>query len=116
MTDTLKAGDTVWTVEGECIRNFDDDYYDIQIPTYVCPHTVKEYTEHNEMRPTRYVVITTDEEYYSNSEYRTSYYLTEDEALKALQEKRKQFLKYYPNNWKKIVEELQQLIEEQSND
>ena len=111
MTDTLKAGDTVWTVEGECIRNFDDDYYDIQIPTYVCHNTVKEYIEHN----TRYVVITTDGGYYSNSEYRTEYYLTEDEALKALQEKRKQFLKYYPNNWKKIVEELKQLIEEQSN-
>ena len=108
MTDTLKAGDTVWTVEGECIRNFDDDYYDIQIPTYVCSNTVKEYIEHN----TRQVVITTDGGYYSNSECRTGYYLTEDEALKALQEKRKQFLKYYPNNWKKIVEELQQLIEE----
>ena len=110
MTNTLKAGDTVWTVEGECIRNFDDDYYDIQIPTYVCHHTVKEYIEHN----TRHVVTTTDGGYYSNSEYRTGYYLTEDEALKALQEKRKQFLKYYPNNWKKIIEELQQLIEEQS--
>ena len=112
MTDTLKAGDTVWTVEGECIRNFNDDYYDIQIPTYVCSHTVKEYIEYI----TRYVVITTDGGYYSNSEHRTGYYLTEDEALKALQEKRKQFLKYYPNNWQKIVEELQQLIEEQSND
>ena len=112
MTATLKAGDTVWTVEGECIRNFDDDYYDIQIPTYVCHHTVKEYIEYN----TKCVVITTDDGYYSNSKYRTGYYLTEDEALKALQEKRKQFLKYYPNNWQKIVEELQQLIEEQSND
>ena len=112
MTNTLKAGDTVWTVEGECIRNFDDDYYDIQIPTYVCHHTVKEYKEYN----TRYVVITTDDGYYSNSEYRTGYYLTEDEALKALQEKRKQFLTDYPNNWQKIIEELHQLIEEQSND
>ena len=56
MTNTLKAGDTVWTVEGECIRNFDDDYYDIQIPTYVCSHTVKEYIE----RSTKCVVITTD--------------------------------------------------------
>lgn len=112
MTNTLKAGDTVWTIEGECIRNFDDDYYDIQIPTYVCSHTVKEYVEHNEMTPTRYVVTTTDGGYYSNSECRTGYYLTEDEAVKSLQEKRKQFLKYYPNNWKKIVEELQQLIEE----
>ena len=108
MTNTLKAGDTVWTVEGERIRNFDDDYYDIQIPTYVCSHTVKEYIEHN----TRYIVTTTYGGYYSNSEYRTGYYLTEDEALKALQEKRKQFLKYYPNNWKKIIEELQKLIEE----
>ena len=116
MTNTLKAGDTVWTVEGECIRNFDDDYYDIQIPTYVCHHTVKEYKEHNEMMPTRYVVVTTDGGYYSNSEYRTGYYLTEDEALKALQEKRKRFLTDCPNNWKKIVEELQRLIEEQSND
>ena len=108
MTDTLKAGDTVWTVEGECIRNFDDDYYDIQIPTYVCSHTVEDYKEYN----TKCVVITTDGGYYSNSEHRTGYYLTEDEALKALQEKRKQFLKYYPNNWQKIIEELQQLIEE----
>lgn len=112
MTNTLKAGDTVWTVEGECIRNFNDDYYDIQIPTYVSSHTVEEYIEYT----TRYVVITTDGGYYSNRECRTGYYLTEDEALKALREKRKQFLKYYPNNWKKIVEELQQLIEEQNND
>lgn len=30
MTNTLKAGDTVWTVEGECIRNFDDGYIEEQ--------------------------------------------------------------------------------------
>ena len=101
----------MWTVEGEYIRNFNDDYYAIQIPTYVCHHTVKEYIEYN----TKCVVITTDDGYYSNSEYRTGYYLTEDEALKALQEKRKRFLTACPNNWQKIVEELQQLIEEQSN-
>ena len=43
MTDTLKAGDTVWTVDGEWIQNFNDDYYAIKIPTHVCSHTVKDY-------------------------------------------------------------------------
>lgn len=116
MTDTLKAGDIVWTVEGEWIRNFVDDYYDIKIPTYVCSHTVKKYTEHNECIPIRYRAITTDNGYYENCEYKTDFYLTEDEALKALQEERKQFLTSCPNNWQKIIEELQQLLKEQSND
>lgn len=110
MTDTLKAGDTVWTVEGECIYNFDDDYYAIKIPTHVCSHTVKEYKEHSECTPTRYRVRTTNNRYYENCEYKTEYYLTADEAFKALQKERQQFLINYPNNWQKIVEELQQLL------
>ena len=110
MTDTLKAGDIVWTVEGEYIQNFDDDYYAIKIPTHVCSHTVKEYTKHNECIPTRYRVRTTNNRFYNNSEYRTEYYLTADEALKALQKGRQQFLINYPNNWQKIIEELQQLL------
>lgn len=108
--------DTIWTIDGECIRNFDDDYYAIRIPTHVRSHTVKEYTEHDEYIPTRYRVITTDDRYYENNEYKTEYYLTEDEAIKALQEERKQFLISYPNDWQKIIEELQQLLKEQSND
>ena len=115
MTDTLKAGDTVWTIEGECIYNFDDDYYAIIIPTHVRSHTVEECTEHNECIPTRYKVRTTNNRYYENCEYKTEYYLTEDEALKALREDRKQFLIDYPNDWQKIVEELQQLLKEQSD-
>jgi hypothetical protein len=113
MTDTLKAGDTVWTVEGEWIQNFDDDHYAIKIPTHVCSHIVKEYKEHSECTPTRYRVRTTDNRYYENCEYRKEYYLIEDEALKELRKQRKQFLKCYPNNWQKIVEELQQLLKEQ---
>lgn len=116
MTDTLKTGDTVWTVEGECIYNFDDDYYAIIIPTHVRSHTVQEYTKHNECIPTRYKVRTTNNRYYENCECRTEYYLTADESFKALQKERKQFLTNYPNNWQKIIEELQRLIEEQSND
>lgn len=112
MTDTLKAGDTVWTVEGEWICNFDDDYYAIKIPTHVCSHTVKEYTEHNESIPTRYKVITTDNKYYENCEYTTRYYLTADEALSAMFEERKKFLTNYPNNWQKIIDALQQLLKE----
>lgn len=111
---TIKAGDIVWTVDGEWIQNFDDDYYAIKIPTRVCSHTVNEYTEHNELIPTRYIITTTDNMYYSNSECRIEFYLTEDEALKALREERKQFLTLYPNDWKKIIEVLQQLLEEQS--
>lgn len=116
MTDTLKAGDTVWTIDGVWIKNFDDDYYAIKIPTHVCSHTVEEYTEHDECIPTRYRVITTDDRIYNNSKCHREYYLTEDEALKKLREGRKQFLTVYPNDWQKIIEELQQLIKEQSND
>lgn len=111
---TIKAGDIVWTVDGEWIQNFDDDYYAIKIPTHVCSHIVKEYTERNDCIPIRYRAITTDYGYYENCEYKTEFYLTEDEALKALREERKQFLTRYPNDWKKIIEVLQQLLEEQS--
>lgn len=112
----LKAGDIVWTVDGEWIQNFDDDYYAIKIPTRVCSHAVKEYTVHDECIPTRYRVITTDNKHYENCEYRTDYYLTEDEAVNVLREERKQFLTNFPNDWQKIIEELQQLLKEQSND
>lgn len=114
MADILKAGDTVWTVDGEWIQNFDDDYYAIKIPTYARQHTVKEYYTDKCYGYPQYTVITTEESLYVNSEYKTVYYLTEDEALKALREERKQFMTRNHNDWKKIVEELQQLIEEQS--
>lgn len=114
MTTTLKAGDTVWTVDGEWIQNFDDDYYAIKIPTYVRQHTVKEYYTDKSCGYLRHCVTTTEESLYVNSECNTNYYLTEDEALKALREGRKQFMTNCPNDWKKIVKELQQLIEEQS--
>lgn len=110
MTDTLKAGDTVWTIDGEWICNFDDDYYAIKIPTHVRSHTVKEYKKHDESTPTRYKIRTTDDRYYENCEYKTEYYLTADEAFKTLQKERKQFLINYPNNWQKIIDELQQLL------
>lgn len=112
-TNTLKAGDTIWTIDGEWIQNFDDDYYAIKIPTHICSHTIKKYTKHDECIPTRYQAITTDNKYYENCKYRIDFYLTEDEAIKALQEERNQFLTFYPNNWQKIIEELQRLLEEQ---
>ena len=99
---------------GVWIQNFDDDYYAIKIPTYVRQHTVKEYDTYKYGGCLRYSVTTTEESLYVNSEHRADYYRTEGEALKALREERKQFMTSCPNNWKKIVEELQQLIEEQS--
>lgn len=111
----LKAGDTVWTVDGECIQNFDDDYYAIKIPTHVCSHTVKKYYVSNSYGFPRCYATTTEERQYENNEYKTEYYLTEDEAIKALQNERKHFLTSCPNNWQKIVEELQQLLKEQNN-
>lgn len=116
MVDTLKAGDIVWVVDGEWMCNGDDDYYAIKIPTQVCSHTVKKYYVDNGYGFPRHYATTTEERKYENNEYKTEYYLTEDEALKALQEERKQFLTNCPNNWQKIVKELQRLIEEQSND
>lgn len=110
----LKAGDVIWTVDGEWIQNFDDGYYDIKIPTHVKQHTVKEYYVCNGYGFPRYYATTTEERQYENNEYKTEYYLTEDEAVKTLQKERKHFLTSCPNNWQKIVEELQRLLEEQS--
>lgn len=113
MTDTLKAGDTIWTIDGEWIRNFDDDYYAIKIPTHIFSHTIKEYYVDNGYGFPRHYATTIEERRYENNEYKTEYYLTEDEAIKALQEERKQFLTKCPNNWWSIIKELQQLLEEQ---
>lgn len=116
MTDTLKAGDTVWTIDGEWIQNFDDDYYAIKIPTHVCQRTIKKYEERPCFGQLKQSAWLENGYELSNYEHRKEFYLTEDEALKALREKRKQFLTSCPNNWQKIVEELQQLLKEQSND
>lgn len=107
MTDTLKVGDTVWTVDGEYISNFADGYYDIKIPAHVSQQTVTDvgiYGSEDLVRLTNGALY--------NIRYGGDIYLTEDEALKALREDRKQFLIDYPNNWQKIIEELQQLLEE----
>lgn len=116
MTDILKAGDTVWVVDGEWIYNGDDGYYDIMIPTYVSTRTVDSYEE----RPVggKILKAVTLENGWKlvNHGCKKDFYLTEDEALKALREERKQFLTDYLNDWQKIVEELQQLLKEQSND
>lgn len=104
-----KAGDTVWTVDGEWIQNFADSYCDIKIPTHVSQQTVTDvgiYGSKDLVKLTNGVLY--------NIKYGGDIYLTEDEALKALQEDRKQFLIDYPNNWQKIVEELLQLLKEQS--
>jgi hypothetical protein len=116
MTATLKAGDTVWTIDGEWIQNFDDDYYAIKIPTHVCQRTIKKYEERPCFGKLKQSVWLENGYELSNYEHRKEFYLTEDEALKALREERKQFLTSCPNNWQKIVEELQQLLKEQSND
>ena len=109
MTDTLKAGDTVWTVEGEWIQNFADSYCDIKIPTHVSQQTVTDvviYGSKDLVKLTNGVIY--------NIKYGGDIYLTEDEAVKALREERKQFLTVYPNDWQKIVEELKKLLKEQS--
>lgn len=113
MTDTLKTGDTVWTVEGECIKNFNDDYYSLTIPTHVRQWIIKEYAERPCWGKLKQSVYLENGYELSNYKDHKEYYLTEDEALKELRKQRKRFLKCYPNNWQKIVEELQQLLKEQ---
>lgn len=116
MTDTLKAGDIVWVVDGEWICNGDDGYYDILIPTHVSTRTVYKYEESTCAGKLLQRVTLENGWKLFNNEFKTDYYLTKDEALKALQRERKHFLTSCPNNWQKIVEELQQLLKEQSND
>lgn len=111
--DMIKAGDTIWTIDGEWIQNFDDDYYAIKIPTHVMQHTVKEYYVDNGYGFPRHYATTTEERRYENNEYKTEYYLTKDEAIEALQEERKRFVTDKPNNWWSIIKELQRLLEEQ---
>lgn len=111
-----KAGDTIWTVDGEWIHNFEDDYYAIKIPTHIRSHIVKKYYVDNSYGFPRHYVYTIEERRYENNKYKTEHYLTEDEAIKALREERKHFLTNHPNDWKKIIEALQQLLEENFND
>ena len=112
----LKAGDTVWTVDGEWIQNFNDDYYAIKIPTCVGQRTIKKYEERPCWGKLKQSVWLENNYELSNYEDRKEFYLTEYEALKALRKERKHFLTNCPNDWQKIVEELQRLLEEQNND
>ena len=105
MKDKLKTGDTVWTIEYLWIED------SISIPTHIKQQIVMT----AEVFGGKDIVKLMNGVLY-NIKYGRNIYLTEDEALKTLQEERKQFLTNYPNDWKKIVEELQQLLKEQSND
>lgn len=107
-TNTLKAGDTIWTIDGEWIQNFADSYCDIKIPTHVSQQIVTDVVIYG----SKDLVKLTNGAIY-NIKYGGDIYLTEDEAVKALQEERKQFLTNYPNNWWSIIKELQRLLEEQ---
>lgn len=40
---------------------------------------------------------------------------TRQQALEALKERRKRFLKDYPNDWKRIIKELNKLLEESAS-
>lgn len=107
----LKVGDTVWTIDGVWIGNFDDAYCAIKIPTHVNQQTITE----TGVFGSKDLVRIANGAFY-NMRYSGDIYLTEDEAVNALREERKQFLIDYPNDWQKIIEELQQLLKEQSND
>lgn len=113
MTDDFKVGDTVYIIENVCIQNFDDDYYEIPIPVSIFKSTVKECEDWNDL--TLRVKLADDNFYFSNWKGERAIFHTRQQALEALKERRKRFLKDYPNDWKRIIKELNKLLEERTS-
>jgi predicted heme/steroid binding protein len=93
------------------INNFDDDYYSIPIPTEVVCIDFKSVTVYHNWNGKEQHIYTA----YNGNKYdeeNNNVFDTEEEALKALREERSHFLTAYPNDWKEIIKQLQQLMEE----
>lgn len=119
-TDTLKVGDTVYGIKYTWIKNFDDDYYAIPIPTSVYKTTIEYYSEEiatwcrNEVRVT--INLANGIKVWNKEIKRCGLYKDKDKALEVLKKERKRFVKDFPNNWKEIIKVLNELLEEYSND
>lgn len=112
---TIKVGDTVYGIKYTWIKNFDDDYYDIPIPTSVYKTTVTYYNEEVATWDRNRIHVTI---HLANGiiifNKKIELYESKEEALEALNKERKKFVKDFPNNWKKIIKVLNEILEEYS--